>query len=193
MDDDNNIENNNKEIETINSNFGEKLINSDMERLNKENEISTKEKIEQEIKEEIIIENKKSEEKEEEEEEEEDDNIELNDDGIEFEQKSINIIKVKAGEILKEPNLDPKENLDLLKIELFFSAKKGYKWEWEVYRTPKETKEFIKKLYKSLHNDKTSINLGIIEDLNKLKEIKSNQILDSIPLIKEEFVKILAN
>ena len=46
MDDDNNIENNNKEIETINSNFGEKLINSDMERLNKENEISTKEKIE---------------------------------------------------------------------------------------------------------------------------------------------------
>ena len=193
MDDDNNIENNNKEIETINSNFGEKLINSDMERLNKENEISTKEKIEQEIKEEIIIENKKSEEKEEEEEEEEDDNIELNDDGIEFEQKSINIIKVKAGEILKEPNLEPKENLDLLKIELFFSAKKGYKWEWEVYRTPKETKEFIKKLYKSLHNDKTSINLGIIEDLNKLKEIKSNQILDSIPLIKEEFVKILAN
>ena len=104
MDDDNNIENNNKEIETINSNFGEKLINSDMERLNKENEISTKEKIEQEIKEEIIIENKKSEEKEEEE-EEEDDNIELNDDGIEFEQKSIiifhkNYIYIKIHKIL---------------------------------------------------------------------------------------------
>ena len=138
--------NNNKEVVITNDNImEEKFINSESERLKleKENEISTipndrqnqlKQEINIEINEEIKIDEK-------EEEIEEDENSDINDDLLKIENKSININKIKTNEILKETQLEPKENLDLLKIELIFSGKKEFKWE--VYRTPKETKEFL--------------------------------------------------
>ena len=196
--DNNKIDSNNKEIETTNTNFDDKVLNSETQRLKKELE---KEKdipivpkdiiiqVEQEIKEEIKIDNDIFEEKDEE--EEEDENIELNDDNIKIEKKSINIQKIKAQDILNETQLEPNENLDLLKFELSFLIKKEYKWD--VYRTPKETKEFFKKLYKSSHKDEKAINLGLIEILNILKECKEKEILESIPQIKIELEKIIEN
>ena len=76
--------------------------------------------------------------------------------------------KVKAEDILKETQLEESENLDLLKIELNYWAKREYKWD--VYHTPQETKEFFKKLYKSLKDDKTTIDLGLVEVFYKFKE-----------------------
>ena len=195
MDNNNKIDiNNKKEIEITNDNImEEKVIISESERLKldkeKENEISTTPKniiiqVEQEIKEEIKIEEK-------DEELEEDENSDTNDDLVKIDHKSININKIKAEEILKETQLEPEENLDLLKIELVFSGKKVFKWE--VYRTPKEAKEFFKKLYKSISKDKTAINLGFVETLNNFKELKKEQILESIPQIKEELEKMINN
>ena len=196
MDDDNNINiNNEREIEITNEQITEdKFINPESERIKldkeKENEISTTPKdiiiqVEQEIKKEEQEEEIKIEEKDEE--IEEDENSDLNDDILKIENKSINIYKIKADEILKETQLEPKENLDLLKIELIFSGKKEFKWE--VYRTPKETKEFFKKLYKSIQKDKTVNNSECIGTLSELKEIKDENIVQ----IKEELEKIIKN
>ena len=188
------IDSNFKEIETTNTNMDEnKVLNSETERLKKEKEKDTSPKeiiiqVEQEIKEEIKIDNDSIEERDE---EEEDENTELNDDNIKIEKKSINVQKVKAQDILKETKLEPNENLDLLKIELSFLAKKEYKWD--VYRTPTETKEFFKKLYKSLYKDEKAINLGIVEILNNLKECKEEEILESISQIKIELEKMIKN
>ena len=196
MNDDNNINiNNEREIEITNEQITEdKFINSESERIKldkeKENEISTTPKdiiiqVEQEIKKEEQEEEIKIEEKDEE--IEEDENSDLNDDILKIENKSINIYKIKADEILKETQLEPKENLDLLKIELIFSGKKEFKWE--VYRTPKETKEFFKKLYKSIQKDKTVNNSECIGTLSELKEIKDENIVQ----VKEELEKIIKN
>ena len=188
--------NNNKEVVITNDNImEEKFINSESERLKleKENEISTIPNDRQnQLKQEINIEiNEEIKTDEKEEEIEEDENSDINDDLLKIENKSININKIKINEILKETQLEPKENLDLLKIELIFSGKKEFKWE--VYRTPKETKEFFKKLYKSINKDKTSNISEFIEILSKLKELKEEQILESIPQIKEELEKMIKN
>ena len=174
--DNNKIDSNIKEIETTNTNMDDKVLNSETERLKIEKEkdaspkeiiIQVEQEIKEEIREEIKIDNNSIEERDE---EEEDENTELNDENIKIEKKSINIQKIKAQDILKETQLELNENLDLLKIELSFIAHKEYKWD--VYRTPKETKEFFKKLYKSLHKDEKGINLGIVEILNNLKDCK---------------------
>ena len=120
MDDENNINNNIDKKESINTNLDEKIVNSETDRLKKENEINESPQdfiinIEQEINEEIKIEEKNNEEKEEEIEEE--DNID-HDNNVKIEKKTINITKVKAEDILKETQLEESENLDLLKIEL---------------------------------------------------------------------------
>ena len=194
--DNNKIDSNIKEIETTNTNMDDKILNSETERLKIEKEkdaspkeiiIQVEQEIKEEIKEEIKIDNNSIEERD----EEEDENTELNDENIKIEKKSINIQKIKAQDILKETQLELNENLDLLKIELSFIAHKEYKWD--VYRTPKETKEFFKKLYKSLHKDEKAINLGIVEILNNLKDCKEEEILESIPQIKIELEKMIKN
>ena len=166
---DNNLKNesnNNKEVEITNDNImEEKFINSESERLKleKEIEISTNPKDNQiQLKQEINIElNEEIKTDEKELEIEEDENSDINDDLLKIDNKFININKIKTNEVLKETQLEPKENLDLLKIELIFSGKKVFKWE--VYRTPKETKEFFKKLYKSINKDKKATNSEFIE------------------------------
>ena len=193
MDDENNINNNIDKKESINTNLDEKIVNSETDRLKKENEGNESPQdfiinIEQEINEEIKIVEKNKEEKEEEIEEE--DNID-HDNNVKIEKKTINITKVKAEDILKETQLEESENLDLLKIELNYLAKREYKWD--VYHTPQETKEFFKKLYKSLKDDKTTIDLGLVEVFSKFKEYKEEQILGSIPQINQELGKILEN
>ena len=90
---------------------------------------------------------------------------------------------------MKEIQIEESENLDLLKIELNYLANKEYKWE--LYSTSKEAKEFFKKLYRALKDDKTAIDLGFKETFKNFKEYKEELILDSIPQIKEEFEKLL--
>ena len=193
----NNIEN--KDI--INENSEEKVINSETERFQKDKDTSSFPQdliinVDQEIKIEKEIDDKNKEEKEEEkvhEEEIEEEEEEINDfdDNIKIEKKTINISLIKVKDILKETQIEEKENLDLLKLELNFLAKKEYKWE--VYRTPKEVKEFFKKLYKDLKNDNKAINLGTVQILDELHEYKEKQILESVPKIQKELDKILQN
>ena len=189
---------NNENKESTKTNIEEKIINSETERFKKENEISTSPKeliikVEQEIKNKVEIEEEKMDEEneEEEEKEEEEENKEKNGYQIKIEKKSLNIEKTKVQEILKETKLEQNENLDLLKIELIFLAKKEYKWE--VFKTPKETKEFFNKLFKSLKDDNTAINKGFVEILERLKEIEEEKILDSIPQITEGLEVFLQN
>ena len=193
----NNIENK----DSINENLEEKVINSETERFQKDKDTSSFPQdliinVDQEIKIEKEIDDKNKEEKEEEkvhEEEIEEEEEEINDfdDNIKIEKKTINISLIKVKDILKETQIEEKENLDLLKLELIFLAKKEYKWE--VYRTPKETKEFFKKLYKDLKNDQKAINLGTVNILDELHDYKEKQILENIPKIQEEIDKILQN
>ena len=94
MDDENNINNNIDKKESINTNLDEKIVNSETDRLKKENEINESPQdfiinIEQEINEEIKIEEKNNEEKEEEIEEE--DNID-HDNNVKIEKKTINYL-----------------------------------------------------------------------------------------------------
>ena len=185
----------------INENSEEKVINSETERFQKDKDTSSFPQdliinVDQEIKIEKEIDDKNKEEKEEEkvhEEEIEEEEEEINDfdDNIKIEKKTINISLIKVKDILKETQIEEKENLDLLKLELNFLAKKEYKWE--VYRTPKEVKEFFKKLYKDLKNDNKAINLGTVQILDELHEYKEKQILESVPKIQKELDKILQN
>jgi hypothetical protein len=91
---------------------------------------------------------------------EEEEILEESDDHVKIEKKSIQIVKTTAAEVLKESKLDPKENFDLLKIDLVFLAKKEFKWV--VYRTPSDTRSFFKKLYKMIKNDENAIRFGFI-------------------------------
>ena len=186
------MENNNdylNKIKTIETNLDDKILDSDMERLKKEKENENEDEKAGQPKEIILqveqeINNNK-------EDEEEDENLEINDDDIKIEKKVINIIKVKAEEILNETKLEEKENLDLLKLELTFIAKIEYKWD--VYRTPQEVKNFFKKLYKFLNHSEKEKDQDLIDSIHDIKKLKDQQILDSVPQIKEELQKILQN
>ena len=121
--------------------------------------------------------------------EDEEEILDENDDNIKIESKSIEIEKTTAADVLKESKLDPKENFDLLKINLNFLVKKEFKWV--VYRTPLETQKFFKKLHKSIKSDENAIKLGFVDLLEKVKEYKESDILNSIAEIKIELDKIL--
>ena len=111
------------------------------------------------------------------------------DDNVTIEKKSIKIEKTTAAEVLKESKLEQKENFDLLKINLDFLAKKQFKWV--VYRTPSETQKFFKKLYYLIKNDENVIKLGFIESLEKFKDYKDSEILNSLEEINKELDKML--
>ena len=185
------MENNIENKESTKTNLEEKYLNSETERFKIENEITTSPK-ELIINEEQEIKEKEAEEKKDEGEEiEEEENTEKEGHQIKIEKKSLNIQKVKVEEILKETKLEKDENLDLLKFELCFLAKKEYKWE--VYRTPKETKEFFNKLFNCFKDNKSAINMGFIDTLSSLNQIEEQNILESIPKIQEELEFILQN
>ena len=107
------------------------------------------------------------------------------DDNIKIEKKFIEITKTTAAEVLNQPKLDPKENLQLLKFDLCYLVKKEFKWE--VYHTPDETKKFLKKIYKFIKHDENAAKLVELQILEKLKEYNENQLLDSIDEIKKQF------
>ena len=115
--------------------------------------------------------------------------MEENDDNVKIEKKEIDIEKTTAAEVLKESKLDPKENFDLLKIKLNFMAKKEFKWD--VYRTPSEIHHFFKKIYKIVKNDENATKFVFINSLEKLKDYKESEILNSVQEIKEELDKML--
>ena len=168
------------------------IINTESERLKLSKELKANDIISSKLNgiEEIIDINKMKEKENPEEkksEEEEDENYEINDDNIEIEKKFINIEKTSVSEVLEESNIEKKENLNLLKIDLKFIAKKEYKWV--VYRTPSETHKFFKALYKSIKNDENAKNF--LESIEKIKKVKEKQILDSIEEIKNELEKML--
>ena len=121
--------------------------------------------------------------------EEEDDILDDSDDNIKIEKKTIEVEKTTAAEVLKESKLDPKENFDLLKIKLNFFVKKEFKWV--VYRTPLETHNFFKKIYRIIKFDENSIKLGLITSLEKIKDYKDSDILNSIEEVKNELDKML--
>ena len=122
---------------------------------------------------------------------EEEEILEESDDHVKIEKKSIQIVKTTAAEVLKESKLDPKENFDLLKIDLVFLAKKEFKWV--VYRTPSETRSFFKKLYKMIKNDENAIRFGFINSLEKMKDYKDSDIFNNLEEIKNELDKMLQN
>ena len=121
--------------------------------------------------------------------EDEEEILEENDENVKIEKKSIEIEKTTTAEVLKESKLDPKENFELLKINLKFLAKKEFKWV--VYRTPSEIRSFFRKLYKIIKNDENATQLGFINSLEKLKDYKDSDIFNSIEEIKNELDKML--
>ena len=122
-------------------------------------------------------------------EKEEDDILDVNDDNLEIERKTINIETTTVGEVLKEEIIEKKENFNVLKFSLNFLVKKEFKWI--VYRTPKETIKFFKKLYKSIKNDENAIQFGFISILEQLKDYKEQEILIHTEEIKNELLKML--
>ena len=192
-------ENNYSESERINLSKDHKIIEISTKEKEEKEEKEGKEEKEEEEKEEK---SEKSEEEEKEEkkenepeknnEEDEEDNIsEITDDNIEIENKSINIERTTASEVLKETKIEKKENFNLLKIELNFVAKKDYKWV--VYKTPSQIHKFFKKLYKLIKHDENAIKLGFVNSLAILKDYKEKDILNSIEVIKTELNKMLQN
>ena len=121
--------------------------------------------------------------------EEDEEILEENDDNVKIEKKTIELEKTTAAEVIKESKLDPKENFDLLKINLIFLTKKEFKWV--VYRTPSETQKFFKKLYKIIKSDDNAVKLGFVDSLEKLKDYNDSEILNSIETIKNELDKML--
>ena len=115
--------------------------------------------------------------------------LDINDDNVKIEKKSIKIEKTTVAEVLKESKLDEKENFNLLKINLNFLAKKQFKWV--VYRTPSETQKFFKKLYNLVKNDDNAAKLGFMNSLEKLKDYKESEILNSLKEINDELDKML--
>ena len=170
----------------------EKLNGSDTECLKSSNEkiidLLTKAKIEKFDKNSKISKNSKNitlNSREKSNEDDEDSYDDNDDDNIKIEKKSIDIIKTTAAEVLNQPKLEPKENLNLLKFSLCYLVKKEFKWE--VYHTPDETKKFLKKIYKFIKHDENAAKLVELQILEKLKEYNDNQLLDSIDEIKKQF------
>ena len=121
--------------------------------------------------------------------EDEEESFDEDDDNIKIEKKSIEIEKTTAGEVLKQSKLEPKENLNLLKFNLCFLAKKEFKWI--VYHTPEEVQKFIKKIYKFVKNDEKAIKIIDMSSLEKIKEFSDEQILNSLDVIKNQFHDLL--
>ena len=156
----------------------EKFLNEEREE-NIENREKNQNIVNEEIKEENIYTEK----------EEEEDILDVNDDNLEIERITINIETTTVGEVLKEENIEKKENFTLLKFNLNFLVKKEFKWI--VYRTPKETIKFFKKLYKSIKNDENAIQFGFISILEQLKDYKEQEVLIHTEEIKNELHKML--
>ena len=120
---------------------------------------------------------------------EEDDSFDDDDDDLKIEKKSIKIEKTTAAEVLNQPKLDPKENLNLLKFELCYLVKKEI--NWIVYHTPDEIQKFFKKIHRFIKNDESAMKVMKVTSLEKIKEYNNEQILNSIDQIKNEFNIIL--
>ena len=179
-----------------NPKFIEKTNNSESERLKskaqKEIEIETTYGKPDNVEMDKVNDNEEQdEEKHEEQQEDEEENLEINDEYIEIEKKTIDIEKTTVAEVLNDPNINKKENFELLKINLNFLVNKEYKWV--VYRTPSETHNFFKKMYKSLKNDETAVNMGYTNSIERLKDYKDKYIFEHINEIKEELDKMLQN
>ena len=186
------------EVSTMPKNEKDKLNNSDTESLKPSNELSlfniiSKLKMENSDKTSNFspkkLFNDKKEKSEINQPEEDEEILEENDDNIKIEKKNIEIEKTSVAEVIKESKLDPKENFDLLKINLIFLTKKEFKWV--VYRTPLETQKFFKNLYKVLKSDENAVKLGFVESFEKLKDYKDSEILNSLEEIKNELDKML--
>ena len=108
------------------------------------------------------------------------------DDNIKIEKKFIEITKTTAAEVLNQPKLDPKENLQLLKFDLCYLVKKEFKWV--VYHTLEEVKKFFKRIYKFIKYDEAAIKLIDMSSLEKMKEFIDVQLLNNL-----EEVKLLFN
>ena len=120
---------------------------------------------------------------------EDDDSFDDDDDDLKIEKKSIKIEKTTAAEVLNQPKLDPKENLNLLKFELCYLVKKEI--NWIVYHTPDEIQKFFKKIHRFIKNDESAMKVMKVTSLEKIKEYNNEQILNSIDQIKNEFNIIL--
>ena len=116
-----------------------------------------------------------------------DEDDEITDRNEKIEKKEMSITKTTVADELKESKLEPKENFDLLKINLKFLVKKEF--IWVVYRTPLELQKLLKKLYKIIKSE--SEDNVLFKLLEKLKDYTEFQILNSIEEIQEEFNKIL--
>ena len=112
-----------------------------------------------------------------------------NDENIKIEQKNIEIEKTTVAEVLNQTKLESKENLNLLKFNLNFLVKREF--NWIVYHTPDEVQQFFKTIYQFIKNDESAIKLVDISSLEKVKEYKEEQILNSIDVIKSLFNNLL--
>ena len=113
------------------------------------------------------------------------------DDNVKIKTKSIKIEKTTVAEVLKETKIEEKENFFLLKMNLSYLAKKQF--NWVVYRTPSETQKFFKKLYNLIKNDENAVKLGFINALEKLKDYKESEILNSLQEVNDQLEKIIQN
>ena len=105
---------------------------------------------------------------------EEDDSFDDDDDDLKIEKKSIKIEKTTAAEVLNQPKLDPKENLNLLKFELCYLVKKEI--NWIVYHTPDEIQKFFKKIHRFIKNDESAMKVMKVTSLEKIKEYNNEQM-----------------
>ena len=112
-----------------------------------------------------------------------------NDENIKIEQKNIEIEKTTVAEVLNQTKLESKENLNLLKFNLNFLVKREF--NWIVYHTPDEVQQFFKTIYQFIKNDESAIKLVDMSSLEKIKEYKEEQILNSIDVIKSLFNNLL--
>ena len=177
-------ENMNKRKENMNNSESERFKFSREENNNEitTNQILEKEEKNEDEKKECIEENK----------EDEDEENEFNDDeNIEIEKKTIKIERVTAGEVLKEPKIEKKENFDLLMIDLNFLVKKDKEFKWVVYRRPSETIHFFKSIFKLIKNNDEAIKLGFVNSIGKIKGYRDKDILANIEEIQEELDKML--
>ena len=76
-------------------------------------------------------------------------------------------------------------------LQLSYLAKKQF--NWVVYRTPSETQKFFKKLYNLIKNDENAVKLGFINALEKLKDYKESEILNSLQEVNDQLEKIIQN
>jgi len=111
------------------------------------------------------------------------------DDNIKIEKKFIEITKTTAAEVLNQPKLDQKENLQLFKFNLCYLVKKEFKWE--VYHTLEEVQKFFKKIYKFIKYDENAIKLIDMSSLEKIKESSDVQLFNHLEEVKSLFNNLI--